>query len=344
VGLRFSNGVGQYSKERPALSTFECLAASGAWRLGPRPRAPRRGRGPRWLSPSTGPPPRPPGPRPRRHLAVRGRKVTGLETSTSPCRCRALPQRGRRGRGHDPPGPPHRRRHGARRPGRAARRLGQAAPGDGRHRRTIQREQDEIIRSPLPGVLLVQGGPGRANGRRLHRAAYLLYTHRFPLERQGVLVVGPNPLSCATSNRCCRPSGDRGHALDRLGPRLGGQGPRYRRTRRGAPEGRRTDGERPRPAVRTGSGRCVRTWRSRSGQGPAPARRGHRDHRRACPPSAGPHNTAVASSTSRSSGCSPPSTNGSSGARASRRARPPSCSPDSTSRAQSTATSASTRQ
>ncbi len=28
----------------------------------------------------------------------------------------------------------------------------------------------------------------------LHRAAYLLYTHRFPLERQGVLVVGPNPL------------------------------------------------------------------------------------------------------------------------------------------------------
>ena len=28
----------------------------------------------------------------------------------------------------------------------------------------------------------------------LHRAAYLLYTHRFPLERQGVLVIGPNPL------------------------------------------------------------------------------------------------------------------------------------------------------
>lgn len=26
MGLRFSNGVGQYSKERPALSTFECLA------------------------------------------------------------------------------------------------------------------------------------------------------------------------------------------------------------------------------------------------------------------------------------------------------------------------------
>ncbi len=60
---------------------------------------------------------------------------------------------------------------------------------------TIQREQDEIIRSPLGGVLVVQGGPGTGKTAvALHRAAYLLYTHRFPLERQGVLVVGPNPL------------------------------------------------------------------------------------------------------------------------------------------------------
>ena len=60
---------------------------------------------------------------------------------------------------------------------------------------TIQREQDEIIRSPLAGVLVVQGGPGTGKTAvALHRAAYLLYTHRFPLERQGVLVVGPNPL------------------------------------------------------------------------------------------------------------------------------------------------------
>ncbi|HEX4082098.1 MAG TPA: hypothetical protein VHX40_03965, partial [Acidimicrobiales bacterium] len=60
---------------------------------------------------------------------------------------------------------------------------------------TIQREQDEIIRSPLAGVLMVQGGPGTGKTAvALHRAAYLLYTHRFPLERQGVLVVGPNPL------------------------------------------------------------------------------------------------------------------------------------------------------
>jgi DNA helicase IV len=60
---------------------------------------------------------------------------------------------------------------------------------------TIQREQDEIIRAPLPGVMVVQGGPGTGKTAvALHRAAYLLYTHRFPLERQGVLVIGPNPL------------------------------------------------------------------------------------------------------------------------------------------------------
>ncbi|HXQ90705.1 MAG TPA: hypothetical protein VN768_04035, partial [Acidimicrobiales bacterium] len=60
---------------------------------------------------------------------------------------------------------------------------------------TIQREQDEIIRSALPGVMVVQGGPGTGKTAvALHRAAYLLYTHRFPLERQGVLVIGPNPL------------------------------------------------------------------------------------------------------------------------------------------------------
>ncbi|HZU75008.1 MAG TPA: AAA family ATPase [Acidimicrobiales bacterium] len=60
---------------------------------------------------------------------------------------------------------------------------------------TIQAEQDEIIRGPLAGVLVVQGGPGTGKTAvALHRAAYLLYTHRFPLERQGVLVVGPNQL------------------------------------------------------------------------------------------------------------------------------------------------------
>src|SRR4029077_4990055 len=60
---------------------------------------------------------------------------------------------------------------------------------------TIQGEQDEIIRSELPGVLVVQGGPGTGKTVvALRRAAYLLYTYRFPLEGQGVLVVGPNRL------------------------------------------------------------------------------------------------------------------------------------------------------
>ena len=58
---------------------------------------------------------------------------------------------------------------------------------------TIQAQQDEIIRSPQAGVLIVQGGPGTGKTVvALHRAAYLLYTYRFPLEDQGVLVVGPN--------------------------------------------------------------------------------------------------------------------------------------------------------
>ena len=58
---------------------------------------------------------------------------------------------------------------------------------------TIQAEQDASIRSGLPGVLVVQGGPGTGKTVvALHRAAYLLYTHRDQLARRGVLVVGPN--------------------------------------------------------------------------------------------------------------------------------------------------------
>ncbi|GAA3725970.1 DNA helicase IV [Spinactinospora alkalitolerans] len=58
---------------------------------------------------------------------------------------------------------------------------------------TIQTEQDRVIRSGLQGVLVVQGGPGTGKTvAALHRAAYLLYTHRRTLERRGVLVVGPN--------------------------------------------------------------------------------------------------------------------------------------------------------
>ncbi|WP_425548666.1 HelD family protein [Amycolatopsis ultiminotia] len=58
---------------------------------------------------------------------------------------------------------------------------------------TIQAEQDRIIRAPLGGVMVVQGGPGTGKTAvALHRAAYLLYTHRQQLTARGVLVVGPN--------------------------------------------------------------------------------------------------------------------------------------------------------
>ena len=58
---------------------------------------------------------------------------------------------------------------------------------------TIQQEQDAAIRSALAGVLVVQGGPGTGKTAvALHRAAYLLFTHRKRLDRDGVLLVGPN--------------------------------------------------------------------------------------------------------------------------------------------------------
>ncbi|MEW1839963.1 helicase, partial [Nonomuraea angiospora] len=60
---------------------------------------------------------------------------------------------------------------------------------------TIQTEQDRVIRASLQGALVVQGGPGTGKTvAALHRAAYLLYTHRSTLERRGVLVVGPNSM------------------------------------------------------------------------------------------------------------------------------------------------------
>ena len=58
---------------------------------------------------------------------------------------------------------------------------------------TIQGEQDRIIRADLNQAVVVQGGPGTGKTAvALHRAAYLLYTHRRALQRSGVLVVGPS--------------------------------------------------------------------------------------------------------------------------------------------------------
>jgi DNA helicase IV len=60
---------------------------------------------------------------------------------------------------------------------------------------TIAAEQDVVIRAPLDTCLVVQGGPGTGKTAvGLHRAAFLLFEHREQLDREGVLVVGPNPL------------------------------------------------------------------------------------------------------------------------------------------------------
>jgi DNA helicase IV len=58
---------------------------------------------------------------------------------------------------------------------------------------TIQVEQDVIIRAPLESCVVVQGGPGTGKTAvGLHRAAYLLYEHKFFFERERLLIVGPN--------------------------------------------------------------------------------------------------------------------------------------------------------
>ncbi|MEE1735714.1 AAA family ATPase [Streptomyces sp. BE147] len=60
--------------------------------------------------------------------------------------------------------------------------------------RTIQAEQDRIIRAPHKGVMVVEGGPGTGKTVvALHRAAFLLYEYRELLARRAVLIVGPNP-------------------------------------------------------------------------------------------------------------------------------------------------------
>jgi DNA helicase IV len=58
---------------------------------------------------------------------------------------------------------------------------------------TIQREQDDAIRSPAGGVTIVTGGPGTGKTAvALHRAAYLLYSDRSRFAGGGILVVGPS--------------------------------------------------------------------------------------------------------------------------------------------------------
>ncbi|MEU7616792.1 AAA family ATPase [Micromonospora rifamycinica] len=119
----------------------------------------------------------PQGVRLRRHLRTRERKVTGLNDEVLDIES-ASPT------GHEEL------------TGEASLLAALNAGRTGRMRdivETIQAEQDRIIRADLPGVLVVQGGPGTGKTAvALHRAAYLLYTHRQQLSTRGVLLVGPN--------------------------------------------------------------------------------------------------------------------------------------------------------
>jgi DNA helicase IV len=83
---------------------------------------------------------------------------------------------------------------------------------------TIQAEQDKIIRAPQQGVVVVQGGPGTGKTAvALHRAAYLLYTHRQQLEKRGVLIVGPNATFLRYIGQVLPALGETGVVLSTIG-------------------------------------------------------------------------------------------------------------------------------
>ncbi|WP_344452544.1 HelD family protein [Actinomadura kijaniata] len=88
---------------------------------------------------------------------------------------------------------------------------------------TIQREQDEVIRAPADGTVLVRGAPGTGKTAvALHRVAYLLFRHRRRFGSRGVLVVGPNRRFTAYIERVLPSLGEGSAALRSLGDLVDG--------------------------------------------------------------------------------------------------------------------------
>ena len=148
--------------------------------------------------------------------------------------------------------------------GRAARRARtQPHRPHGRHRRHDPGRTGRGDPRRRAGVLVVAGGPGTGKTAvALHRAAYLLYTHRRRLARQGVLLIGPSPVFLRYIEHVLPSLGEQDVQLSTISglkPRLRVRGDRARRDR-GA-EGRRAHGARHRargrrsrtPAARTTS-------------------------------------------------------------------------------------------
>ncbi|WP_433209419.1 HelD family protein [Dactylosporangium sp. CS-047395] len=121
---------------------------------------------------------------------------------------------------------------------------------------TIQREQDDAIRSPASGVTIVRGGPGTGKTAvALHRAAYLLYADRNRYESGGVLVVGPSDVFVGYVSRVLPSLGEDTATLRSLGQLvLGVQATRH---------------EPPEVAAVKGSLRMQRVL-SRAARGPVP--------------------------------------------------------------------------
>ena len=154
-------------------------------------------------------------------------------------------------------------------------------------------------------MLVVQGGPGTGKTVvALHRAAYLLYTHRFPLEGQGVLVVGPNRLFLGYIEQVLPSLGEAGVELAVLADLVTERRRSGATTRRSPPASRATSAWptcSPRPCA-TASGRCATTSSVGYGLQHLRVTRRRRPSASSTTPAAAPAPTTPAASSS-SAGC-----------------------------------------